>query len=272
MGKVIMVASGKGGTGKTTAAANLGAALSARGRLTVLVDMDMGLRNLDVALGLESSIVYDFLDLLEGRCTLDEVLVRADGYENLYFIAAPQTHPPSEYDEEKIIEFWDSLRNRFEFCIADSPAGISGGFIYSMLGADSAVIVTLAETAALRDADRVISMLEDNHRSKESSESCETYSIRLVVNRVRPDMIEKKLMLNMDECMDILGIPMLGIVPDDEELMKAGLLGTTAVSTEASAAGLAFKNIAARLCGEDIPIMEFKKKGFWDKFTGIFTK
>ena len=262
MGKVIMVASGKGGTGKTTTAANVGAALSARGRLTVLVDMDMGLRNLDVALGLESSIVYDFMDLLEDRCTLDEVLVKVDGHENLYFIAAPQTRPVTAIDEEKIKGFWDSLRSRFDFCIADSPAGIGGGFMYVAAGADEAMIVTLAELAALRDADRVISTLE----------SKEIENIRLIVNRVRPEMIDKKIMLNMDECMDMLSIPMLGIVIDDEELLKSGLQGELAISNPDSQAGIAFRNIAARLCGEDVPIMEFKKKGFWEKFRELFTK
>lgn len=258
MGQVIMIASGKGGTGKTTTAANLGAALSQRGKLTVLVDMDIGLRNLDVALGLESSIVYDFLDLLEGRCTLDEVLIKADGYENLYFIAAPQTRPVTAPDAEKVKEFWDSLRNRFEFCIADSPAGISGGFTYIEEAADAVIIVTLAETAALRDADRVISVLNEKE------------DIRLIINRVRPEMIEKKLMLNMDECLDMLSVPMLGIVADDEELLKSGLQGELSVNNPDSVAGTAFKNIAARLCGEEVPVMEFRKKGFFGKLKELF--
>lgn len=260
MGKVIMVASGKGGTGKTTAAANLGAAISARGKLTVLVDFDMGLRNLDVALGLESEIVYDFLDLLEGRCTLDDVLIRDTRYENLYFIAAPQTRPPSDLDEEKAEEFWQLIKNRFDYCIADSPAGISGGFLYAVHGADQAVIVTLPEVTALRDADRVISVLEE--RGIED--------IRLVVNRVRPDLIEKKIMPNMDECLDMLSVPMLGIVIDDNELIRSALSGELAVSNPMSEAGQAFNNIAARICGEIVPVMEFRKKGFWEKLKEIF--
>lgn len=258
MGQVIMVASGKGGTGKTTAVANLGAALSQRGKLTVLVDMDIGLRNLDVALGLESSIVYDFLDFLEGRCTIDEVLIKADGYENLYFIAAPQTRPVMVCDEERVTEFWDILRNRFDFCIADSPAGISGGFTYIENAADSVIMVTLAETAALRDADRVLSVLDSEKEA------------RLIVNRVRPEMIEKKLMLNMDECMDMLGIPMLGIVADDEELTKSALKGELSVNNPDSQAGMAFRNIASRLCGDDVPVMEFRKKGFFNKLKELF--
>lgn len=262
MGKVIMVASGKGGTGKTTTAANLGAAISARGHLTLLVDFDMGLRNLDVVLGLESEIVYDFLDLLEGRCTLDDCLIRNTRYENLYFIAAPQTRPPSEYDEEKIKSFWESVRNRFDYCIADSPAGISGGFLYALEGAQSAVVVTLPEVTAMRDADRVISVLEEKG----------VEDIRLVINRIRPDLIEKKIMPDADECLDMLGIPVLGIVIDDNELIRAALNGTLAVSSESASSGTAFKNIAARICGETVPIMEFKKKGFWGKLKKTFGK
>ena len=260
MGQVIMIASGKGGTGKTTAAANLGAAFSAKGKLTVLVDMDMGLRNLDVALGLESSVVYDFMDYLEGRCTIDEILLKADGYENLYFIASPQTRAVGDVDKEKLEEFWDILRNRFEFCIADSPAGISGGFTYIENAADTVIIVTLAETAAMRDADRVISLLGEKE------------DIRLIMNRVRPELIEKKLMMNMDECMDMLSIPIIGIVPEDESLLVSAFKGSPAVNDSQSTAGKAFTNVAARLCGEDIPIMEFRKKGFFDKLKELFEK
>lgn len=258
MGQIIMVTSGKGGTGKTTTAANLGAALSQRGKLTVLIDMDMGLRNLDVALGLESSTVYDFTDYLEERCTIDELLVKADGYENLYFIASPQTRAVNNIDPEKLEEFWNILKNRFDFCIADSPAGISGGFTYIEKAADIVIIVTLAEIAALRDADRVIAILNEKQ------------DIRLIVNRIRPELIEKKLMMNMDECMDMLGIPMLGIVPEDENLLVSAFKGSPAVNDDEVIAGRAFRNISARLCGEDVPVMEIKKKSFFKKIKELF--
>lgn len=262
MGKIIMIASGKGGTGKTTAAANIGAALAARGCMTVLVDMDMGLRNLDIALGLESEIVYDFTDLIEGRCTLDDVLIKAGGYESLFFIASPQTRPVSEIEEEKLKNFWEQLRNRFDFCIADSPAGIGTGFMYTAAGADTVLITALAETAALRDADRAVSALTEKG----------VEDIRLLLNRIRPELMEKKLMPNADECMDMLGIPVIGIVPDDELLIRAALRGEPAVGVPGSAAGAAFLNIAARLCGENVPIMDFKKKSFWAKLKEAFEK
>ncbi|MCI5604589.1 MAG: septum site-determining protein MinD [Clostridia bacterium] len=250
MGEVIVVASGKGGTGKTTAVANLGAALALSGKLTVLVDMDMGLRNLDVALGLESDIVYDVSDIIDGTCTIDEVLVKDTRYENLYFIPSPQTRDASGLDEEKFKDLWDNLRNRFDYCIIDAPAGIDGGFGYALLGADRAVIVTLPETAALRDADRVISIFEDSG----------VEDIRLIINRVRVDMINQGIMMNVDDCMDILSIPIIGIVPDDVELLVSGLKGEIAVSNPLSKAGMAFSNVARRITGEAVPIMDFDEK------------
>lgn len=263
MGEVIVVASGKGGTGKTTAAANIGAALASAGKLTVLVDMDMGLRNLDVALGLESDIVYDVSDIIDGTCTVDEVLIKDARYENLYFIPAPQTRDASGLDGEKFESLWENLRNRFDYCIIDAPAGIDGGFAYALLGADRGIIVTLPETAALRDADRVISIFEDNG----------VKDVRLIINRVRVDMINQGIMMNVDDCMDILSIPIIGIVPDDVELLISGLKGEIAVSNPQSRAGKAFSNVARRITGEAVPIMDFdEKEGILKRLKRIFKK
>ncbi len=264
MGKIIMIASGKGGTGKTTLSANLGAALAMHGKLVLLSDMDIGLRNLDVALGLESNIVYDILDVLDGNCTLDEAIVKDNRYENLYFMAAPQTRSAAEADTDKLKELWTEIKGRFDYCITDAPAGIEGGFGYAMLCADAAIIVTIPETAALRDADRVITILEENGIA----------DIRLVLNRIRPDMIEKGIMMNIDSCLDILQIPVLGIVCEDEQLTVSALKGSLAVSEENSKAGTAFKNTARRLLGEEVPIMnmEEKKQGFFEKLKLIFSK
>jgi septum site-determining protein MinD len=263
MGEVIIVASGKGGTGKTTAVANLGAALATAGKLTVLVDMDMGLRNLDVALGLESDIVYDVSDIIDGTCTIDEVLIKDSRYENLYFIPAPQTRDASDLDEEKFSELWENLKNRFDYCIIDAPAGIDGGFKYALTGADRGIIVTLPETAALRDADRVISIFEDNGIE----------DIRLIINRVRVDMINRGIMMNVDDCMDMLSIPILGIVPDDVELLISGLKGEIAVSNPVSKAGEAFSNVAKRIVGEIVPIMDFEEKeGILKRLKKLFSR
>lgn len=263
MGEIIVVASGKGGTGKTTAAANIGAALANAGKLTVLADMDMGLRNLDVALGLENEIVYDISDIIDGTHTLDEVLIRDLRYPNLYFIPSPQTRDASGFDEEKFTGLWDNLRNRFDYCIIDAPAGIDGGFKYSLPGADRGIIVTIPETAALRDADRVISLMED----------AGIEDVRLIINRVREDMINKGIMMNVDVCMDILSIPIIGIVPDDLELLASGLRGEIAVSNPNSRAGMAFSNVAKRITGEAVPIMDFdEKKGLFKRLRKLFGK
>ena len=261
MGKIILIASGKGGTGKPTAAANIAAAISASDKLTLAVDMDIGLRNLDIALGLESSVVYDICDVIEERCTLDEALIKDAARENLYILSAPQTRLAADFDKASFSDLWQRLKDRFDYCVIDAPAGISGGFEYSLDGADTAVIVATPEVSALRDADRVISVMEDNGIE----------DIRLVLNRVRPDLMHKGVMLNADDCVDMLQIPVLGIVPEDEELKIASLKGELAISDSASRAGEAFKNIAGRIMGYEVPVMEFEvKTGFFDRLKQIF--
>ena len=260
MGKVILIASGKGGTGKTTAAANIAAAISASDKLTLAVDMDIGLRNLDIALGLESSVVYDICDVIEERCTLDEALIKDSERDNLYILSAPQTRLASDFAKDAFSDLWRRLKERFDYCIIDAPAGIDGGFEYALGGADAAIIIAMPEVSALRDADRVISVIEDSG----------IQDIRLVLNRVRPDLIHKRVMMNVDDCVDMLGIPVLGIVPDDDDLKIAALRGELAVSTS-SRAGEAFSNIAGRILGKDVPIMDFEEKtGFLGRLRNIF--
>ena len=261
MGKIILIASGKGGTGKTTAAANIAAAISASDKLTLAVDMDIGLRNLDIAFGLESSVVYDICDVIEERCTLDEALIKDGEREDLYILSAPQTRGASDFDRDSFSALWQRLKERFDYCVIDAPAGIDGGFEYSLDGVDTAIIVTTPEVSALRDADRVISVMEDSGIE----------DIRLILNRVRPDLMHKGVMMNADDCVDMLGIPVLGIVPEDEELRVASLKGELAVSCSNSRAGTAFSNIAKRISGEDVPIMDFEvKTGFLNKLRHIF--
>jgi septum site-determining protein MinD len=166
-------------------------------------------------------------------------------------------------DEEKFSELWENLKNRFDYCIIDAPAGIDGGFKYALTGADRGIIVTLPETAALRDADRVISIFEDNGIE----------DIRLIINRVRVDMINRGIMMNVDDCMDMLSIPILGIVPDDVELLISGLKGEIAVSNPVSKAGEAFSNVAKRIVGEIVPIMDFEEKeGILKRLKKLFSR
>ena len=253
MGKIIITASGKGGTGKTTTTANLGAALALRGHLTAVVDMDMGLRNLDIVLGLESDIVYDISDVIDGGCSLDDAVIKDRKFENLYFIPAPQTRGISFLSDEAVKNVWEQIRARFEYCIVDVPAGIEGGFLYAAPAADAALIVTMPELTALRDADRTVSVLEDMGVT----------DIKVIINRIRPDMIERGIMINVDECVDRLQVPVAGLIPDDEELAISALKGEIAVTNTYSRAGTAFKNIAARIDGEEVPVMDFdEKKGF----------
>ena len=181
----------------------------------------------------------------------------------MYFIPAPHTRDTSSVEDEAVKGIWEKLSSRFDYCLVDAPAGIDGGFLYAAMGADSAILVTMPEVTALRDGDRAISVLEDMG----------VEDVKVVINRVRSDMIDKGIMMNMDDCVDMLGVPVLGIVPDDEELMVAALKGTLAVSAENSRAGQAFLNIAARLMGEEVPIMEFdEKESFFDKVKKLFGK
>lgn len=262
MGKIILVASGKGGTGKTTTAANLAAALSLSDKLTVAVDMDMGLRNLDIALGMENNIVYDICDVIDGVCELDEALIKDDTYENLYILSSPQTRKSLDFDDEKFIELWGRLRDRFDYCIIDAPAGIVGGFSYARLLADMVLIVATPDVPSLRDADRVISELIDF--------GCN--DIYLILNRVRPELIEKGIMMNADECVDMLQIPVIGIVGEDTELLKSALRKEVAINNPDAMSGMAFLNISKRILGDTVPIMEFgnEKNGLIKRLKKLF--
>lgn len=252
MGKMIIAASGKGGTGKTTFTSQVGPMLASLGYLTVLVDADAGFRNLDIALGLESSVVYDYSDYMNERAELDDVLIKSPDHENLYFVAAPQSAVTSEFDADRTEQFWESLKSRFDFVIADAPAGMGDGFSFAAGCADEAVIVSLAEAASLRDADRVTEELEN----------IGVGTIRLVLNRIQPQLVTNKILMNVDDCIDILSIPILGIVPEDGSVITAASSGKAIDNTD-SGAGRAFLNIAKRLTGESVRIMDFnEKKGF----------
>ena len=264
MGKMIIVASGKGGTGKTTFTSQVGARLAEMGCLTVLVDADAGFRNLDIALGLESSVVYDYSDYINGTKDIDEVLVKSGQSENLYFIAAPQSAATTEFDSERVGEFWECLKSRFDFVLADAPAGMGDGFVFAAEYADEAVIVSLAEASSLRDADRVIEELENSGVEE----------IRLVLNRIRADLIEKKVLMNVDDCIDVLSIPILGIVPEDVDV-AASVTSGKAVAVRDGGAGGAFYNIAKRLMGEYVPMMDItneSRRSLFSKVSGVFRK
>jgi septum site-determining protein MinD len=250
---VITITSGKGGVGKTTATANLSAALAMRGKRVVAIDADIGLRNLDVVLGLENRIVYDLVHVVEGVCRLRQALIKDKRLEGLYLIPAAQSRDKTAIRPQDMIDVCDQLRSDFDFILIDSPAGIEQGFKNAVAPADQVLIVTTPEVSAVRDADRIIGLVE----------AAEKGPARLVLNRIRPDMVQRGDMLNTEDVIDVLAINLLGIVPDDESIIVSTNRGVPAVMENNSRAGQAFRNIAGRLLGQDIPLMEIEVPTSW---------
>lgn len=246
MSRVVVVTSGKGGVGKTTTTANLGVALAQRGHSVVLIDADIGLRNLDVMLGLENRIVYDLVDVVEGFCRLRQALIRDKKFDSLYLLPAAQTRDKNAISPEQMQALCEELKGEFDFVLVDSPAGIEQGFRNAVAGAGEALVVTTPEVAAVRDADRIIGLLEAE----------EFGSPRLIINRLRPGMVKRGDMMGIDDILDILAVDLIGIVPEDEQIVVAANRGEPAVLNRASYAGLAYRNIAARLAGEQVPFLQ----------------
>ena len=262
MGKVIVVTSGKGGVGKTTTTANLGTALALLDKKVVLIDTDIGLRNLDVVLGLENRIVYDLVDVVEGTCKLNQALIRDKRFEGLYLMPAAQTRNKMAVSPEQMVELVAELEKQFEFVIIDCPAGIERGFKNAIAGAKSAIIVTVPEVSSVRDADRIIGLL--------SSDGIE--DVKLLINRIRPDLVKKGDMLAIDDIIEILGVDLIGVVPEDENIFHFTNLGEPAVTDKSSAAGKAYLNIANRILGNDVPFESLEtKKGFFKRLRGLFS-
>jgi septum site-determining protein MinD len=245
MGEVIVITSGKGGVGKTTASANIGAALAANGKRVVLVDADIGLRNLDVVMGLENRIVYDIVDVVEGVCRLRQALIKDKRYPDLYLLPAAQTKDKTAVSPAQMQQLCQKLKEEFDYVIIDCPAGIEQGFKNAVAGADKAIVVTTPEISAVRDADRIIGLLE----------AAELRNPKLVVNRVRVEMVKKGDMMNTEDMIDILAIDLLGVVPDDESIVISTNRGEPVVNDGGSMAGKAFNNIARRILGEEVPFL-----------------
>ncbi|MDK2821008.1 MAG: septum site-determining protein MinD [Clostridia bacterium] len=256
MGEVIVITSGKGGVGKTTTTANLGAVLADMGKKVVLVDTDIGLRNLDVVMGLENRIVYDLIDVVEGRCRLKQALIKDKRFDNLYLLPANQTRDKTAVSRQQMIDLTSQLKEEYEFVLIDCPAGIEMGFKNAIAGAEKALVVTTPEVAAVRDADRIIGLLE----------AAEMEAPRLIINRLRPDMVRKGNMMNIDDMMEILAIDLIGVVPEDEYIVISTNRGEPAVLNKNSRAGKAYCNISRRLLGEEIPFLN------WDQENSFMAK
>lgn len=260
MGEVIVITSGKGGVGKTTTTANIGTGLALKNKSVVLIDADIGLRNLDVVMGLENRIVYDIVDVVEGRCRTKQALIKDKRYNGLFIIPAAQTRDKNAVSPEQMQKLTAELKKEFDYVLIDCPAGIEQGFKNAIAGADRAFVVTTPEVSAVRDADRIIGLLEAN-------------SIKdplLIINRLRPSMVKKGDMMNIDDILDILAISLLGVVPDDETIIISTNKGEPAVADEKSKSGQAYRNITRRVLGEKVPIMEMEAPGFMDRLKKLF--
>ncbi|USS87682.1 septum site-determining protein MinD [Fructilactobacillus hinvesii] len=264
MGEAIVITSGKGGVGKTTTTANLGTALALMGKKVCLLDLDIGLRNLDVVLGLDNRIMYDIVDVATGRVPLFKALIKDKRFDgNLYLLPAAQNTDKSALMEEEVKNIVDELKPQFDYVLIDCPAGIEQGFLNAVAGADSAIIVTTPEISAVRDADRVVGLLE-KHPLKEEP--------RLIINRIRPNMMDNGDVMDVDEITHHLGVKLLGIVIDDDDVIKTSNHGEPIVLSSDNVAAKSYQNIARRVMGETVPLMPLKqaKPSFWDRLKHLF--
>jgi septum site-determining protein MinD len=261
MGEIYVVTSGKGGVGKTTSTANIGVGLSKMGYKTLLIDMDIGLRNLDILLGYENSVVYDISDVINRNCDLDQALLTDKRYNNLFLLPAAQTKHASDFKPYQIKELCENIKDLFDYIFIDCPAGIDNGFENAIICANNAIVIVTPEIAAIRDADKVIELIIDNGLKK----------YLLIINRMIPELVELQDMLSPSHIVEKLGIEPLGIVVDDIEVLKSGNRGEPVILNENSKSSLAYNNICKRIVGEKIPIMNiYENKGILNKIKRIF--
>ena len=257
--KVLTVTSGKGGVGKTTASANLSAALAARGQKVVCIDADIGLRNLDLILGLENRIVYDLVDVVEGRCRVRQAMIRHKQLPTLHLIPAAQTRDKNAVSPSDMIRLCDELREEHDWILIDSPAGIERGFRNAVAPADIVLVITNPEVSAVRDADRIIGLIEAEEKGP----------ARLVINRLNPELVRRGEMLSPSDVLELLAIDLIGIVPEDDNVVMASNRGVPVALDLKNDAGQAFRNISQRLLGHRVPFMELERK---DGFIGRLSR
>ena len=259
MSEVIVVTSGKGGVGKTTTSANVGTGLA---KLNKKVDTDIGLRNLDVVMGLENRIVYNLVDVVEGNCRPKQAMIKDKRYDNLYLLPSAQTRDKTSVTPEQMKALTNELRQEFDYIILDCPAGIEQGFKNAIAGADRALVVTTPEVSAIRDADRIIGLLEANEMKRTD----------LIVNRIRTDMVKRGEMMSLEDVLDILAINLIGAVPDDENIVISTNQGEPLAGNN-TLAGQAYMNICKRILGEEVPMLDLSAgNGFFSKIANIFKK
>ena len=265
MGEAIVITSGKGGVGKTTTSANLGTALALQGKKVCLVDTDIGLRNLDVILGLENRIIYDLVDVIEGRCKVQQALVKDKRFEDgLYLLPAAQTTDKNAINPEQMKELITELKRDYDYILIDCPAGIEQGYKNAVAGADRAIVVTTPEISAVRDADRIIGLLEQE----------DIEPPKLIINRIRRNLVARGDALDVNDITSHLSIDLLGIILDDEQVISSSNRGEPVVMNPSNPAAIGYRNIARRILGESVPLMSIDtgKPGFFDKIKLIFAK
>ena len=259
--KIITVTSGKGGVGKTTSTANIAVALAQLGQKVVCLDSDIGLRNLDVVMGLENRIVYDLVDVIEGRCRLKQAMIRDKRLQELYLIPAAQTRDKNAISPSDMVKLGDELREEADWVVIDSPAGIERGFRNAIAPADEVLVITNPDVSAVRDADRIIGIVEAEQKGP----------AKLIINRLNPEMVQRGDMLDAEDVLELLAIKLIGIVPEDEHVIVSTNIGKPVVFEEKSPAGQAFRNISRRLLGDDVPMMDIDfKDDFVHKLTRLF--
>lgn len=258
--RVVTVTSGKGGVGKTTAAANIGVALASAGQRVVCIDADIGLRNLDVVMGLENRIVYDLVDVVEGRCKLRQAMIRDKRLPDLHLIPAAQTRDKTAVSPKDMKRLADEIRPDFDWVVIDSPAGIERGFRNAIAPADLVLIITNPEVSAVRDADRIIGLVEAEEKGPP----------QLIINRVKPEMVRRGDMLSTEDVLEVLAIQLIGVVPEDELVLVSSNQGLPAALDPKSRAGKAFRDIARRLNGEEVPFEDLEARdGFFGRLSRL---
>lgn len=262
MGEIIVITSGKGGVGKTTTTANIGVGLARLGKKVVVIDTDLGLRNLDVVMGLENRIVYNLVDVIAGNCRMKQALIKDKRYDELYLLPSAQTKDKTSVSPEQMKKLTSELSETFDYVLLDCPAGIEQGFKNAIAGADRALVVTTPEVSAIRDADRIIGLL-DEHKIRKKE---------LIINRIRMDMVKRGDMMSVEDVTEILAIPLLGAVIDDEQIVVCTNQGEAVVGQD-TLSGKAYENICRRIVGEEVPFLNLEQAhGLFSKFTALFRK
>ncbi len=262
MGKVIVITSGKGGVGKTTSTANLGTALAMISKKVVIIDADVGLRNLDVVMGLESRVVYTSMDVIEKRCELEKALVKDRRVEDLFLLAASQRNRKDDIKPEQMLDICERLKEIYDFVLVDSPAGIEQGFHNAAAGAEEAIIITTPDVSAIRDADRIIGLLQNQ----------DIEPINLILNRLSPTLVKKGNMISKNDVLDILNIDLLGIVPEDPGVIASTNRGVPLVHNDGSPGADAYMRIARRMIGQRVPIPEMRDDNFFSNILKWFSR